>query len=82
MGPLQVVARRHCPKRWGLPWCSYDGTVTAGVAYLREMVDRYGLAGGLARYRTGGGNYRSSERWRQRGDDYAERVLGVARGLR
>ena len=75
VGPLQVKARYHCPRKLGgLRWCTYDEAVAAGAAYLAGLVGRYGERGGLARYRVGESAYRSP-RWRAVGQRYAGRVL-------
>lgn len=78
VGPMQVLPRYHCPARWGrIRWCNYDDAVKAGARYLAQLVQRYGVEGGLARYRVGPRDYATKPERRATGERYAQRVLYV-----
>jgi Transglycosylase SLT domain len=88
-GCMQIM-----PATWGSLTTRYDlgadvhdprANMIGGALYLREMVDRYGLPGGLAAYNAGPGRY---EAWRdgrrnlpRETINYVEQIAPVSGGI-
>ncbi len=77
VGAVQVMPRYHCPRVVGVHLCLPYQAISVGMRHLARLKRRHGLAGGLARYRTGARNYARSSSWRETGDEYAGQVAAV-----
>jgi soluble lytic murein transglycosylase-like protein len=63
LGLMQIMPKTwsELRKRYGLGFDPFDphDNIIAGTAYLREMLDRFGLGGFIAAYNVGPGRYRA-----------------------